>query len=331
MPNLTLCDFSPNQRSILKHIFSGGSIIDWPRLFFTRTEDIKDFLKVNEFDLSRQRDVDRLMSIHNEAVGYLRRELGLAVSEELQKPEKMLDFFLIASDMKDPALQSQAMSLLKTMNIINHIDGRELLYNCPISVRDLFSLVEDKVERALSGLSRAQPILLRYQGGRKPKESVITKLLCKRETIAAQVYDRVRYRIVTRTKEDIVKAVLHLFETILPFNYLIPGASVNQLILLDWKQKLSRLLPLSYRRRDYTGKNYRVCKFVVDIPIRMDNFLAASTGPAYRESLGTIVYVLVEFQIVDERTDVLNNTGESSHENYKKRQKDGVRKRLIGR
>ena len=82
---------------------------------------------------------------------------------------------------------------------------------------------------------------------------------------------------------------------------------------------------------EYSGRNYRVCKFVVDIPIRMDNFLAASAGPSYRESLGTVVYVLVEFQIVDEETEALNNIGQSSHENYKKRQKLGVLRRLTGR
>jgi uncharacterized protein (TIGR04552 family) len=335
MPTSFVRDLSPNEKAMLKHILSGHSIIDWPRLYFRNPEDVKSFLKVNEFDLSRQRDVDRLMSIHNEAAGYLRRELGYALSEELLRPERLLDLFLVASDPRNPPLQSQALSLLKTMNIINHIDGRELLYNCPISVRDLFSLVEDKVERALSALSRKESYLLKYQGGRKPKESVVTKLLCKRETIAAQVYDRVRYRIVTRTKEDILRAILYLFQSILPFNYLIPGASMNQLIFLDWSdrfsaslRRLKNLLPSP--AMEYSGRNYRVCKFVVDIPVRMDNFLATTAGPVYRESLGTIVFVLVEFQIIDEETEILNNSGESSHENYKKRQKDGVRKRLVG-
>jgi uncharacterized protein (TIGR04552 family) len=328
----------------LKHIFSGGSIVDWPRLYFTNKEDVKTFLRLNEFDLSRQKDLDRLMSIHNEAVNYLQRELGYTLSAELLKPERLVDFFLWASEpkdskeSKDSKIQPQALGVLKTMNIVNHIDGRELLYNCPISLRDLFSLVEDKIERALSALSRKESYLLKYQGGRKPKESVITKLLCKRETIAAQVYDRVRYRLVTRKKEDILKVILYLFETILPFNYLIPDASVNELIFLNAHDKLSsirrhikNLVTPPSSRMEYSGQNYRVCKFVVDIPVRMDNFLATSAGPVYRESLGSIVFVLVEFQIVDEETEIFNNAGESSHENYKKRQKDGVRKRLLGR
>ncbi len=327
--------FPPKEKAIMEVVLNGWSSIDSTRLFFTTPDEVRAFLKLNEFDLSRQRDCDRLMAVHNEAVGYLTRELNLQLPSDLLRPENVADFFLLASRPSDPTLQKQACSLLKTMNIINHIDGRELLYNCPISLRDLFSLVEDKIERALSAISRTDSILLKYQGGRKPKESLITKLLCKKETIAAQIYDRVRYRIVTRKKEDIVKVILYLFSMILPFNYLIPEASVNQLIAVDSGSKLRRIAQAVRMRRpaereEYSGRNYKVCKFVVDIPIRMENFLASSGSHFYREGLGTIVYVLVEFQIVDEETDRSNNAGESSHENYKKRQKQGVITRLMG-
>lgn len=323
------------EEALLRLVLRGESVIDWSRLFFTDPGEVKNFLKINEFDLSRPRDLDRLMTIHNEAVGYLQRELHTDLPDPLLRPGSVVDFFLTASI--DGAMQRQACSILKTMNIINHIDGRELLHNCPISLRDLFSLVEDKIERAFSLLSRPGEPILRYQGGRKPKESLITKLLCKRETIAAQINDRVRYRIVTRKKEDVTQVLLRLFEKVLPFNYLIPGASVNELIGLDARDKLSQIIKALKRpflrpsaRMEYSGTNYRVCKFVVDIPIRMDNFLARSGGPIYRESLGTIAYILVEFQIVDEETERLNNTGENSHENYKRRQKTGVMNRLAG-
>ncbi len=336
----------------MKLVLGGGSVIDSSKLFFTGLNDIRNFLKVNEFDLSKQRDVDRLMAIHNEAVGYLRGQLQFDLPPELVKPANIPDLFLLASEAAGaketrPTLRKQACSVLKTMNIINHIDGRELLYNCPISLRDIFSLVEDKMERALSSMQKTagrhggeavQGGLVKYEGGRKPKESLVTKLLCRRETIAAQINDRVRYRIITKTRDDIIKTILRLFETILPFNYLIPDASVNQLIALDRQDKrsmildsLKRHLPSYSRERDFTGRNYRVCKFVVDIPIRMDNFLATARGPGFRESLGTIAYVLVEFQIVDEETAQSNNSGDSRHENYKRRQKKGVVRRLMGR
>lgn len=323
---------------MLEHVLCGHSVIDSPRLFFKTADEAAAFLRVNEFDVTRARDLERLMAVHHEAVDYLERELNYALDPELLKASNVAQFFLMASDDANPGLQRQACSLLKAMNIINHIDGRELLYNCPISLRDLFSLVEDKIERTLSALSRSEPQMLKYKGGRKPKESLITKLLCKRETIAAQIYDRVRYRIITRTPDDILRVILYLFRHVLPFNYIIPGASVNQLMLLDKKGRLEMLmdglkkrLPTDANKMEYSGHDYRVCKFVADVPIRMDRFLATAGTHLYRDSLGTIVYVLVEFQIVDEKTDMMNNTGDSSHENYKKRQKRGVLKRLTGK
>ncbi len=328
---------SERETVIFKHALLGDSVIDWSRLFFSDEDSVLKFLRLNEFDPTRPKDMDRLGLIHQEATDYLQNHLHFDISAELKDSTQIIPLFLKASQGQDKALIRQSCAILKTMNIIHHIDGRELLYNCSISLRDLFSLVEDKVVRALSHLSRTGTSMTHYEGGRKSKDSMITKLLSKRESIAAQINDRVRYRITARTKEDIARIANYLFETIIPFNYIIPGASTNQLFQLDMKKKdaINRLLhinPLYARKRsqDYTSKAYKVCKFVADIPIRMDNFLAQSGGPAFRESLGNIAFVLVEFQIVDEETSAKNNFGDASHEKYKIRQKTGVVKRLIG-
>ncbi|QQR80300.1 MAG: TIGR04552 family protein [Deltaproteobacteria bacterium] len=328
---------SDREAIIFKHAFLGDSVIDWSRLFFTDEESVLKFLRLNEFDPSKTKDLDRLGLIHQEAVDYLQNHLHFDISAELKDSTKVIPIFLKASQGSDKQLIRQSCAILKTMNIIHHIDGRELLYNCSISLRDLFSLVEDKIVRSLSYLSRTTSQMVHYEGGRKSKDSLVTKLLSKRESIAAQINDRVRYRITAKTKDDIVKITTYLFDTLIPFNYVIPNASTNQLFTLDMKKKdaINKLLhinPLYAQKRsqDFTAKTYKVCKFVADIPIRMDNFLAQSGGPAFRESLGNIAFVLVEFQIVDEETSLKNNAGDASHERYKIRQKTGVVKRLIG-
>src|SRR5579885_803791 len=145
MPNAFFEGLSGNEKEILKLVLEGGSVIDWPRLPFGGTEDVVRFLKVNEFDFENPKDRDRLLVIHSQAVDYLERELKLGLHSSLRESPNMVKLLLTASNPQE-ALQAQACALLKTMNIINHIDGRELLYNCPISLRDLFSLVEDKIE-----------------------------------------------------------------------------------------------------------------------------------------------------------------------------------------
>ena len=57
----------------------------------------------------------------------------------------------------------------------------------------------------------------------KSRDSLITKLLAKKDTVAAQVYDKIRFRIVTRSEEDVVPMVNFLQHHLFPFNFVIPG------------------------------------------------------------------------------------------------------------
>ena len=93
-----------------------------------------------------------------------------------------------------------ACTILKAMHIIHHLDGRELLFMLPMSDQEMFHLVEEKVYRVIGGMLAAGFPITEFVGGRKNKDSLYTKLLSKRETIAAQIYDKLRFRIVTRER-----------------------------------------------------------------------------------------------------------------------------------
>jgi hypothetical protein len=56
---------------------------------------------------------------------------------------------------------------LKTVQIINHMAGRELLFRLPVSDRDLFHLVEEKVYRVVGTMRRLSDFGVR----RRSKES----------------------------------------------------------------------------------------------------------------------------------------------------------------
>jgi uncharacterized protein (TIGR04552 family) len=49
-----------------------------------------------------------------------------------------------------------------------------------------------------------------------------------------------------------------------------------------------------------------------------------------RAELGSILFVLTEFQVVDADTALVNETGENAHSAYKERQSARVRARLTG-
>ena len=74
----------------------------------------------------------------------------------------------------------------------------------------------------------------------------------------------------------------------------------------------------------FSGSNYRIINFIVDVPVRIDHVIQS---PQYR-TLGNVLYVMVEFQVLDQQTAIQNEEGDSAHRLYKQRQLEQVRIRL---
>src|SRR5262249_55637861 len=158
----------------------------------------------------------------------------------------------------------------------------------------------------------------------KPRDSLITKLIAKRETVAAQIFDRVRYRVVTQRPEEIAPVLHHLAQTLFPFNYCVPGQTQNSLLpfrqVVGGHPRADALIgelqaPLDLEAGDrapaneFSGKDYRVINFVVDLPVRIDDLI--TPGELIGEDLGRIVFLLVEFQLVDAATARRNEEGDN--------------------
>ena len=77
----------------------------------------------------------------------------------------------------------------------------------------------------------------------------------------------------------------------------------------------------------FSADNYRVIHFVVDMPVRLPRKLL-ERAPSSAWSLGPVVFVVCEFQVIDRETESANEHGEASHAKYKDRQKKAVIRRL---
>ena len=113
---------------------------------------------------------------------------------------------------------------------------------------------------------------------------------------------------------------------LVPFNYLVPGESVNQLV--DIQQMLAKAgtHPLATPLNEFSGPEYRIINFVADLPLRIERLLPRTE---ITPDLCHVVFVLTEFQIADKLTAKRNESGASSHEAYKTRQTERVRLRLF--
>ncbi|HET9551968.1 MAG TPA: TIGR04552 family protein [Anaeromyxobacteraceae bacterium] len=327
----------------LRLLLRGGSVIDWRRLDFRTREEVEAFLRLNLFDLDEPRDERRLRAVLAQAVEYLRSAFGYRVAQPVAQPEDLRDLFLLASGAVEPKKYRRiACVVLKVMHVVHHLEARELLFRTPIREADLAERAHRRIMAEADRMRALGLPVVEFRGNVKTRESLVTKLLAKKESVATQVFDRVRYRVVTERPEQIPSVVWHLTQHLFPFNYTVPGQTQNSLVrfgdLLGDHPRGAELanelqLPLeaelgdpAHPRNEFSGKAFRVLNFVVDVPVRIDELLPPLDPMA--DELGSVVFSLVEFQVVDVETARQNEVGDASHERYKRRQLQRVLRRL---
>jgi uncharacterized protein (TIGR04552 family) len=335
----TLDRFGLADLEAVRLVLRGGSVIDWHRLNFDSEREVAELVRALELDPEIETDRARVNEIRDEAISYLRRNYDFPIPKPVANCE-LSDMLMMASGKGHRQLC--ACTILKVMHIIHHLAGRELLFMLPISDQEVFALVEEKVYRVIGGMLAHGFPILEFIGGRKNKDSLFTKLLSKPETIAANIYDKVRFRIVTRGPDDIFSVVNYMLRHIFPFNYVIPGQSTNTLLHFrsyceahPHLRELAPNLQISPDHEDnlprvdnrFSADSYRVVHFVVDLPVRLPPEMAKQ-APAGAASLGPVVFVQTEFQIIDRGSEQQNELGEASHDAYKERQKRAVMHRL---
>jgi uncharacterized protein (TIGR04552 family) len=335
--------FTVGDLAAIRNLLRGGSVIDWHRLYFNERSEVDRFLRLQEFDPESPADMDRLEDLRQEAVEYLERHLDFRIPDELVEGIPVPDLLLVAS--QKGKRRTHACIVLKVMHVLHHLAGRELLTRLPVSADQIFHLVEEKVLRTVEEMKAAGLGVIEFQWSRKHADSLITKLLAKKENLAADVYDRLRFRMITNTEEELMFVLREVADRLVPFNYVVPGQSQNGIVdlrrVIDSSPSLARHLPdlldLSSVAADkgptpqneFSGPSYRIINFVADLPVRIDKFLCrAPDDPLFTEN-GTVVFVMTEFQIIDVTTAARNESGENSHARYKERQLQRVRARLM--
>ena len=332
LDELTLADIEA-----IRLILRGESVIDWHRLNFHSIDEARTLIEAQELRPDDPADRARMEAIKGEAISYLRRHFAFPIPKPVERASTE-ELMMLASGKGHRQLC--ACTILKVMHIIHHLDARELLFTLPLSDQEVFHLVEEKVYRVIGGMLAAGFPVVEFIGGRKNKDSLYTKLLSKQDTIAAAIYDKLRFRIVCRSQSDILPVLRYLSEKLFPFNYVIPGESINTILhfksFCEAHPHLRSLLPqiqngpdddLRHGDNRFSAATYRTIHFVVDLPVRLPRELR-EVAPPNAWALGSVVFVLCEFQLIDRETEAQNEIGDASHDRYKERQKEAVMRRL---
>lgn len=332
--------FSLLDLEAIRMLLAGSSVVDWHQLAFSDLDEVHRFLRVNEFEPDSAEDMERLENLRAEAVEYLTRHFGYRIPEEVAEGVPAHELLLLAS--RRARYQTYACIVLKVMHVLQHLDGREVLFKLPVSDDQVFGLIESKVVQIVDQMRSAGFPIVEFAWSRKERDSLITKLLAKRDTLAAHVYDKIRFRLITRRWEDLGAVIRELCNRLVPFNYVVPGQSVNTLLPFE---KIFDVQPATRRFRSelqpdaeinipalqpnfFSSASYRVINFVADLPLRVGQIIDHVGLQDVPFEPSAVVYVLTEFQVMDAQTAITNEQGESSHEAYKERQHIEVKARL---
>lgn len=345
---LPLDRFGLKELEEMRLVLRGGSVIEWRRLNFRTRDEVDAFLRLAQLRPDRQGDQVRMREILDEAVAYLRSQFRYRVADAVAQPREIHDLFLTASGVGEHKRWRRiACIVLKVMHTIFHTDARELLARTPFGDGDFASLVDLRVRRCAADLLAMGAPIVEFQGSMKSRESVITKLLAKKENVATQIFDKVRYRIVTESYDDILPILHYLTNHLFPFAFTVPAQTQNTLFpfreLVESKPNLAVLAPklqldVHHEEREaqkkrngtsneFSGSTYRVLNFVADIPVRLDDYISVLNA-GHRSTGPQIAFAPVEFQLMDRETAIQNESGENSHERYKRRQRLKVLRRL---
>jgi uncharacterized protein (TIGR04552 family) len=117
----------------LRLILRGGSVIDWRRLHFSTRDEVDRFLRLCGIDTSDPADETWGRLVLKDAVEYLRKAFSYRVTDAVANPDELHDLFLYASGAKEPRYRRIACIVLKVMHVIQHIEGRDLLFRLAVS------------------------------------------------------------------------------------------------------------------------------------------------------------------------------------------------------
>jgi uncharacterized protein (TIGR04552 family) len=332
----------------LRLILLGSSVIDWQRLSFTCRDEVDQFLRLCQFDPDSAFDQAWMRGVLRDAVEYLRKTFRYRVPPPVADPPEIQDLFLYASGVREPQFRKIACVLLKVCHVIHHIEGRDLYHRLTLAEEVFGRMAEDRVMAVFREMKDDGFPIQEARSSVKSRRSVITKLLQRPETLAAEVYDRIRFHVVVSEPSDLMPVLHGLTQRLFPFHLVIPGQTDNSVIdfreickaTLEWTSFLSELQfgvdflsgPGRVRERDSaehnesSGATYKALKFVVDLPLRIDDRLISPE--ILSATRARTVHSLVEIQIVDAATARINDKGENVHERYKRRQLRLVLRRL---
>lgn len=316
--------FKQDQWGILDVLIANSSPIDLTRLAVSDAKDAHEFILNYGYDLNHPDDAEDLAKIKAEALDFIQTYFLNALNQgneymplhipDVIRNTGVADLLILASKHPRSLLQRWACATLRVMHTLSHIVN-DLSANFFTSIQEQIltpyyhqlQIVGDQIMLGQSSDFHIPLVDFQVKAG-KDRDSALLKLLHKRENVAADLFDRMGVRFVTRDRLDALLVLKFLREKhLVTFPNVKPSRSVNTLINLEkFKQSFkqiykryedgslslaeleqvlrddaqyrdtltSRQIHHLFNRNPHTSKQYRSIQFTVRHLVRVTSPLA---------------------------------------------------------
>ncbi len=351
-------------------VFSRKSFIDINRLNVHDEATALSYMRNYGYDTTDPLMKQKVGLILQESKNFIQNYLledpeggdpALLMPPEVLFNDNILDMLIMASEKEKTLLQAWACSVLRVAHTITHIENDLAKSFMPGIKKQIFSRFMDHLKLSRTGeyyLGEGdQKIQLKMfeMKNEKSRESLLLKLLHKKENVTADVFDRIGVRIVTYNKLDVI-LVLKYFSVnhVVSFANIKPSRTRNNLInverflqgieelnshdLSSWKDDdvaefLERHLQLPPEEKeletDRIIKENNLYSSTLYSSLQLTGRQLITIKDFFKPEIVYRFFFPFEIQILDEESFKESREGRASHEEYKKNQICAARKRVL--
>jgi uncharacterized protein (TIGR04562 family) len=346
----------------MQAVIGGHSAIDVPRMTIRSLDGAEAFLVSYGLPWSEAASRRDLALLRSEAIAFLDEEMlrglgDLRIPPVVRDEHDIRRLLLMASREDPDETQLWACSMLRVMHTLAHARSPLADRFGPEIREQILGRFEPHLRLGAGGLQlgkgREAVPLVRFEAKPpKPLRSVTLKLLHKVENVASDIFDRIGVRFVTRERFDALLVVRYLrTHHVMMFANIKPSRSRNTLIDMDWiKCEVDRLEALVEAGEITEAQRTDTLRALVrerplpDVVVRSDNPFSAVDYRSIQFTCRQWIRVMegpdtqdlgfffpFEVQILDQDAWEQSRSGLAAHDIYKARQREAVRRRVLGR
>lgn len=339
-------NINPWRSTSIRAALEGHSFIDAKRIHIHTEEEATEFLECYGFNVYDETDLEELEELRLEAIELIQDELlqdGEFIPAELIAEKDVRKYLLNASGHGDPNHAPWSGALLRVIHTLTH------------SHSHLNDVYHDPIREQIMGKFNEH---VRYQGDdcylgdiklvkfefrtAKSRRSVAMKLMHKAENVAADIFDWIGVRFITQYRSDVIDVLAYLrAEHIVTYANIKPSRSRNSLIDMEWLNScLSKGMEVKQIKREMQNKEFPPEQFVKNNGAEVNQFSEVSYHSVQITCRQRIkipgddgkklcFFFPFEIQMMDQKSYLSTREGLASHTEYKKRQRNAVRKRVL--